>query len=415
MKTQVLVIGCSYESINTAIWLASLNKTVRVLSNSICVDQVLANYKFDAQMTALWQMYTQMGCIHLVSTLTDTGNCVWLFVDALDGLNLDDLAKKLPPKAQLILSGSATIGVISDLTKSFQTPYVSYIPFVFIKDGAGFASLSSPDLVMVGEKTLGVHAKNELVLSLLAKSQKHYVCDVVTVEFARSTIMAMLATRLSFMNEMARLADNAGVDIAKIQLILGLDQRIGSEYLSAGWGFGGQTLPHEVGLLDQFFKQNRVGSHLLSTVVQINEDQKELVFRKFWRYFDGFIDHKKVVIWGAGYRAGTGRTTNSAIHPLLKLLWSYQIHTLVYAPNAGFELETLYGNEPLFGLTDDAYDLHQADALFILNWSDVVPPDGWQLSQFDLPIFDGKNLLDDQTIQMLPGVYEGVGRRSKMF
>ncbi len=205
--------------------------------------------------------------------------------------------------------------------------------------------------------------------------------------------MAMLATRLSFMNEMARLADNQKININKIKDIMGKDSRIGSAYLSAGWGFGGKSLPTEIELLSQIFNKNQVHTKLLSAVEDINNDQKELIFRKFWRYFDGFIENKTVLIWGAGYRIGTSRITNSAIHELLKLLWSYQIRTIVYAKNTAFELAEQYGDEPLLTLTDKPYDsLPEVASLFIINWSDLLPPDVNELNRAGVPIFDAKNI-----------------------
>ncbi len=407
MTDSILLIGCTNESINTAIWLASLNKSVQLLADDSAVSHTLASYKFDHQMSALWQMYTQTGQITVVASPVATAY-VWLFLDA-QGVD-KQLASLLDTTAQVVLSGSVTIGDAANLANEFVTSQVCYVPFVFMKGGTGFGSLSSPDMVMIGEKTLGVHTTNELLLMLLSRTDKQFIGDIKTTEFARAGIMAMLATRLSFVNEMARLADASGVDITTVQAVMGLDKRIGKDYLSAGWGFGGQTLPTEVELLDQFFKQNHVQSRLLSTVAQINEDQKELIFRKFWRYFDGFIDGKSVMIWGAGYRTGTGRTTNSAIHPLLKLLWSYGIKTTIYAPNAGFELTQIYGDEPLSGLCDDAYDLAGRDALFILNWSEAVPPNIEQLNQFGLPIFDAKNILNNQLIAHYVGDYHGIGR-----
>ncbi|MDH2273836.1 UDP-glucose 6-dehydrogenase [Moraxella porci] len=407
MTDSILLIGCTNESINTAIWLASLNKSVQLLADDSAVSHTLASYKFDHQMSALWQMYTQTGQITVVDTPT-VAAYVWLFLDA-QGVD-QQLPSLFDTTAQVILSGSVAIGDVATLANEFVTGQVCYVPFVFMKDGTGFGSLSSPDMVMIGEKTLGAHTTNELLLMLLSRTDKQFAGDVKTVEFARAGIMAMLATRLSFVNEMARLADASGVDMTTVQTVMGLDKRIGKDYLSAGWGFGGQTLPTEVELLDQFFKQNQVQSRLLSTVSQINEDQKELIFRKFWRYFDGFIDGKSVMIWGAGYRTGTGRTTNSAIHPLLKLLWSYGIKTIIYAPNAGFELTEIYGDEPLFGLCDDAYDLVGSDALFILNWSEAVLPNIEQLNQFGLPIFDAKNILNNQLVAQYVGDYHGIGR-----
>ena len=407
MTDSILLIGCTNESINTAIWLASLNKSVQLLADDSAVSHTLASYKFDHQMSALWQMYTQTGQITVVDT-PSAAAYAWLFLDA-QGVD-QQLSSLFDTTAQVILSGSVAIGDVATLANEFATSQVCYVPFVFMKDGTGFGSLSSPDMVMIGEKTLGVHTTNELLLMLLSRTDKQFVGDIKTVEFARAGIMAMLATRLSFVNEMARLADASGVDITTVQAVMGLDKRIGKDYLSAGWGFGGQTLPTEVELLDQFFKQNQVQSRLLSTVCQINEDQKELIFRKFWRYFDGFIDNKSVMIWGAGYRTNTGRTTNGAIHPLLKLLWSYGIKTSIYAPNAGFELTQIYGDEPLSGLCDDAYDLAGRDALFILNWSEAVLPNIEQLNQFGLPIFDAKNILTNDMAQHYQGDYQGIGR-----
>lgn len=357
--TTTLIIGVTHESINTAIWLASLHKPVKILADRAKITHTLANYQFDHQMSALWQMYTQTGQIAMVDAVCDA-DYIWVFLDAEGAL--EHCLQLYHTTAQVMLSGVMCVGEIAQLALQFITDQVCYVPFVFMKDSVGFTSISAPDMVMIGEKRADVHHHNALVLILLARSQRKYVADIKTIEFARASIMAMLATRLSFINEMARLADASGVDMTVVQHILGLDGRVGKDYLAAGWGFGGQTLPKEVALLDTLFDKMHVKSRLLSTVAQINEDQKELIFRKFWRYFDGFIDDKSVMIWGAGYRPNTGRTTNSAIHPLLRLLWSYNIKTTIYAPNSGFELNELYGDQPLFCLTQDAYMLSGQDA-----------------------------------------------------
>ncbi len=407
----ITIIGASYESLNTAIWLASLGRVVSVYAKSGAVDGVLANYKFDRQMVALWQLYVSGGQICLNTDMynhhdVQQSEYIWVFLYKDDAADLDDLGFK----AQIILSGSLGIGEMTQRADGLVQDKVCYVPFVFMKDGMGFLSLSAPDLLLIGEKRAGVAEDNELIASLSTHASQRYVGDIKTIEFARSTIMAMLATRLSFMNEMARLADKAGVDIAKIETILGLDKRIGDDYLSAGWGFGGYTLPSETALLAELFAKEQVDAKLLRATCTINEDQKELIFRKFWRYFDGFIDDKSVMIWGAGYRAGTGRTTGGAIHPLLKLLWSYDIKTYVYAPNAGFELGELYGNEPLFVLSDEPYALDGLDALFVLNWLTTTKIDVDRINRHALPIFDGKNIFGDDDIARLVGYYDGIGR-----
>ncbi len=409
---QILIIGASHESINTAIWLASIQQSVMLLADADEIDNTLVHYKFDQQMSALWQMYVSIDKIRVVDSCADSlaVDVLWAFVDVMGELGQAAFQQLSDSVPQVLLSGSLPIGEMQALADDFSTDCVCYVPFVFMKDGAGFMSIAQPELLLIGEKAVGVHRENALLLTLLSRALSQYISDIQTVEFARSAIMGMLATRLSYMNELARLADATGVDIAQVQAMLGLDKRIGQQYLSAGWGFGGQTLPTETALLDAFFIKNQVSSQLLDTVCSINEDQKELIFRKFWRYFDGFIDKKTVTIWGAGYRVGTGRTINSAIHPLLRLLWSYQIQTHIYAPNAGFELNELYGDEPLFSLIDDGYALMDSDALFILNWSDVVLPDVALLNEFALPIFDAKNIFTDAMIASYTGDYHGIGR-----
>ena len=223
--------------------------------------------------------------------------------------------------------------------------------------------------------------------------------DIATIEFARSSIMAMLAT-VSFMNEMSRLADSQQVDIKQVSHIMGLDERVGSSYLQAGWGFGGNTLPAELSRLQQSSQAHSLEMPLLESIIHINEDQKELIFRKFWQYFDGFIDNKTVMIWGGSYKSGSGRTAGSAIHPLLDLLWSYNIRTLIYSDKAQPELVSLYNQQPLFELIASPYhQMSEAQAIFIISWSPRDELDIAKINQQAMPVFDAQNALTRTQIQ----------------
>ena len=147
MTDSILLIGCTNESINTAIWLASLNKSVQLLADDSAVSHTLASYKFDHQMSALWQMYTQTGQITVVDT-PSAAAYAWLFLDA-QGVD-EHLPSLFDTTAQVILSGSVAIGDVASLANEFTTDQVCYVPFVFMKEGTGFGSLSSPDMVMIG-------------------------------------------------------------------------------------------------------------------------------------------------------------------------------------------------------------------------------------------------------------------------
>lgn len=423
MQRPIFIIGCSNESMNAAIVMASLDKPVTLVGERSAIDDVLNHYRFERQLVSLWDLYCKEQKIQVIShtqlvaeqVLANTEQqqaTVWVFLDAIADTQAASLTTLInSPHQQVIFSGLTPIGDAQALAQQINSHWVFYFPLIFMKDGANFSSMLNPSLVLIGEKTPDSYQKSDVLLFFVQNADNRYVAAIKTVEFARTSIMAMLASRVSFMNEMSRLADSLQVNIHDVQAMMGLDARIGKDFLNAGWGFGGRALPQELTQLAEKFAQQQVSSPLIQAVIDVNEDQKELIFRKFWRHFDGFIEQKTVVIWGAGYRNGTGRTTHSAIHPLLKLLWSYDITTLVYATNTAFELSQLYGDNPLFKIVDDAYSpLQTADALFIINWSLPIKPSVERLNQVAIPIFDAKNVLNNSDKAKLIAKYYGVGR-----
>ena len=423
MMEQIFIIGGSNEALNTAIVMASLDRKVTVICSQKQIQDTLQHYCFERQMVSLWHLYTKEQKIQINEEVSATLGQIkndetflsatfWLFLDTLDINDRQPILGAINhPNCKTVLSGVCDIGAADNMAAALATPYVFYLPFIFIKDGMNFSSLLQPEFVVLGEKTPNSYLECDAVSFFVNQSQQNHVTDIKTAEFSRNTIMTMLATRLSLMNELSRLADQLNVDITQVENIVGKDPRIGKDYLSAGWGFGGKTLPNELLRLTHTFQQCNIKSSLIQKVMAINEDQKELIFRKFWRHFDGFIEHKTVVIWGAGYRSGTGRTTNSAIHPLLKLLWSYQIKTLIFATNTAFELQEHYSGEPLFELIQDSYQyLPQADALFIINVSAHYSLDVNLLNQANVPIFDAKNFVNNENKIRLTTAYYGIGR-----
>lgn len=410
---QINLFGVNFESINTAIFLAGLDLQVYLIGQTDAINALLKNYQFDRQLALLWQFYTADNKIIISDTLQNTDN-FWLFFDnetdnKFNELGDTFLTKQLfNPNSQVILSGAKPIGFFDEFAKNLPTNWVYYLPFNFLKEGNNFNAFFNIELLLIGEKIKDSFDKSSILKILLKNSQKHNIATIKTIEFVRASIAGMLATRLSFINEMARLADSHKINIKQVQTIMGQDSRIGKEYLSAGWGFGGKSLPDELAFLMQSFEQNQVDTALLKAVVDVNTDQKELIFRKFWQYFNGDIDHKTVVIWGAGYRTGAGRTTGSAVHILLNLCWHYGIKTLVYTINTAYELTQKYENQPLFQLIDNPYALNNAHALFMVNWSDSQI-DISALNEFALPIFDGKNVFSDTQICQYKGYYTGIG------
>ena len=435
INTNVCVlVGHSIEAITSAVVLASLGHVVHLYADKDILTQQLQQYGFEHHLQALWQMYDQQQQIinyalpesadeliqrYEVANDSDEKKSValyWLFLESVGSVWLEDSwitafnhshRQVLP----LIMSGIKQLGSVAALSKRLQRAWVYYLPFVFLKDGDAYSSMLNPSLWLLGEKTPNSNHHLNMLQPLIQHARATYHADIATIEFARSSIMAMLATRVSFMNEMSRLADSHRVDIQQVSHIMGLDARVGSSYLQAGWGFGGNTLPTELLQLQQSSEAQSLAMPLLQSVININEDQKELIFRKFWQYFDGFIDNKTVMIWGGSYKAGSGRTAESAIHPLLALLWSYNIRTLVYSDKAQTELAALYKQQPLLELINNPYQqLDGVQAIFIISWLPENRLDIAKLNEQAMPVFDAQNALSRMQIDGLVGDYMGIGR-----
>ena len=429
-----VLIGHSIEAITSAVVLASLGNYVHLYADEELLTQQLQQYGFEHHLQALWQMYRQKQQIisHALPESADTlvqryeaispideqetVSLYWLFLESIKSpWGKDSWITAFNHSHQqnlpLIMSGIEQLGAVSGLAKRLQRAWVYYLPFVFLQDGDAYSSMLNPSLWLLGEKTPSSRHHLSMLQPLIQHSRATHYADIATIEFARSSIMAMLATRVSFMNEMSRLADSHEVDIQQVSHIMGLDERVGGSYLQAGWGFGGNTLPTELLKLQQSSNKQSFAMPLLESVIHINEDQKELIFRKFWQYFDGFIDDKTVMIWGGSYKAGSGRTAESAIHPLLALLWSYNIRTLVYSDKAQAELAEFYGQQPLLEMVASPYQqLHEAQAIFIISWLSENRLNIDKLNEQAMPIFDAKNALSRTQIDGLVGDYIGIGR-----
>ena len=435
-----VIIGHSIEAITSAVVLASLDHQVHIYADLDLLAQQVEQYGFERHLQALWQLYGQQQQIvqcalpasadELIQSYEGkvgqsldeqkatplSVSCYWLFLESIKSVWTNDnwvmaFNHSQQQTTPVIMSGIEKLGHITKLADSLQRAWVYYVPFVFLQDGEAYSSMLKPSLWLLGEKTPESSHHLTVLQPLLQHARAYHHADIATIEFARSSIMAMLATRVSFMNELSRLADSQQVDIGQVSRIMGLDARVGSSYLQAGWGFGGHTLPTELDKLQQSSQDNSVNMPLLQSVLHINDDQKELIFRKFWQHYDGFIDNKTVMIWGGSYKSGSGRTTGSAIHPLLALLWSYNIKTLVYSDKAKSSLAKDYGQQPLLQLLDSPYEqIAYAQAIFIISLSPQHQLDIAQLNQFAMPIFDAQNALSRPQINALVGAYAGIGR-----
>ncbi|WPP70013.1 nucleotide sugar dehydrogenase [Acinetobacter pittii] len=289
-----------------------------------------------------------------------------------------------------------------------------YFPDV-IQEGNAINSILNVKHVIVGVESN--HARDtmqELLRPFFRFSYQYLFMPILDAEFTKLSISGMLATRISYMNDLAMVAEKLGIDIANVKHGIAADTRIGAAYLSAGVGFGGENFSHDILTLSSTVSETGAKSRLLEQVWAINEQQKEILFRKLWNYYHCNLNGKTVAIWGASFKENTSSIHNSPIHILLAALWAQGVTVRLHDPQALDEIAATYGDRKDLVLCTDQYEAARgAHALCLVTaWKQYWSPDFKQLQQLmQHPlILDGRNIYDPAYVKAKGFAYEGVGR-----
>ena len=290
----------------------------------------------------------------------------------------------------------------------------AYLPDT-IQEGNALQSLTQAKHLIVGCIETAVQKKiKELLRPFFPLEQQYLFMPILDAEFTKLSISGMLATRISYINDLAVVAEKLGIDIASVRQGMAADNRIGSAYLSPGAGFGGENFSHDILTLANTVANTGVKSQLLAQVWDINEQQKEILFRKLWNYYHGELHGKTVAIWGASFKENTSSIQQSPIHPMLAALWAQGVTVRLHDPQALDEIEAMYGQRDDLILCKDQYVAIQGvHGLCILTaWKQYWSPDFKQLIQLmSHPlILDGRNIYDPHYVKAQGFAYMGVGR-----
>lgn len=290
----------------------------------------------------------------------------------------------------------------------------AYLPDT-IQEGNALQSLTQAKHLIVGCIETAVQKKiKELLRPFFPLEQQYLFMPILDAEFTKLSISGMLATRISYINDLAVVAEKLGIDIASVRQGMAADNRIGSAYLSPGAGFGGENFSHDILTLANTVANTGVKSQLLAQVWDINEQQKEILFRKLWNYYHGDLHGKTVAIWGASFKENTSSIQQSPIHPMLAALWAQGVTVRLHDPQALDEIEAMYGQRDDLILCKDQYVAVQGvHGLCILTaWKQYWSPDFKQLIQLmSHPlILDGRNIYDPHYVKAQGFAYMGVGR-----
>lgn len=290
----------------------------------------------------------------------------------------------------------------------------AYLPDT-MQEGNALQSLTQAKQLIVGCTRTEVQVKvKELLRPFFPLEQQYLFMPILDAEFTKLSISGMLATRISYINDLAVVAEKLGIDIASVRQGMSADSRIGSAYLAPGAGFGGENFSHDILTLANTVANTGVKSQLLAQVWDINEQQKEILFRKFWNYYHGDLQAKSIAIWGASFKENTSSIQQSPIHQMLAALWAQGVTVHLHDPQALDEIEMMYGQRSDLILHHDQYDaVKNVHGLCVLTaWKQYWSPDFKQLTQLmEHPlILDGRNIYDPHYVKAQGFAYMGVGR-----
>jgi UDPglucose 6-dehydrogenase len=285
----------------------------------------------------------------------------------------------------------------------------------FLKEGAAIADFMKPDRVVVGtDNPRTAELLKALYDPFTRNRERMIVMDVRSAELTKYAANAMLATKISFMNEIANLAERMGADIEKVRLGIGSDPRIGYSFIYPGAGYGGSCFPKDVKALVHSAGEHGFGAVLLESVEAVNKRQKTLLFRKISAHFKGDLEGKVVGLWGLAFKPNTDDMREAPSRDLMEALWAAGAKVQAYDPVAMAEARRLYGDRPDLALVDSAEAaLKGADVLAVVTeWQEFRSPD------FDYVrdtvrhkvIFDGRNIYDPALVRSFGLRYHGIGR-----
>ena len=286
----------------------------------------------------------------------------------------------------------------------------------FLKEGAAVEDFMKPDRIVIGTDS---ERATELLRQLYAPFQRNRdrltVMDVKSAELTKYAANAMLATRISFMNELAVLAEKLGADIEQVRHGIGSDPRIGYHFLYAGCGYGGSCFPKDVQALRRTGQENGVTLRVLDAVEEANDAQKQILVNKLTTRLGKDLKGKRFAMWGLAFKPNTDDMREAPSRSMLEALWAMGASVSAYDPAAMEETRRIYGERADLLLVDSPMDaLKGADALLIVTeWKVFRSPNfDTMKSLLKTPlIFDGRNLYEPQAMRDMGFDYLPIGRQ----
>lgn len=285
----------------------------------------------------------------------------------------------------------------------------------FLKEGDAVQDCLRPDRIIIGsDSPRAIDALRALYAPFNRNHDRIVVMDVRSAELTKYAANAMLATKISFMNEIANIAERVGADIEQVRIGIGSDPRIGYHFIYPGAGYGGSCFPKDVKALEQIARSHDYEPGVLSAVEATNAAQKRKLHELLSRHFDGDLAGRTIALWGLAFKPNTDDMREAPSRTLLEQLWASGCSVRAYDPEAHHEVTRIYGERTDLLLCDSQYAaLEGADALVIVTeWKAFRSPDLGRVRSLlkSAVVFDGRNIFEPGALEAAGIAYYGIGR-----
>ena len=285
----------------------------------------------------------------------------------------------------------------------------------FLKEGDAVQDCLRPDRIVIGaDSARAIEALKTLYAPFNRNHERIVLMDVRSAELTKYAANAMLATKISFMNEIANIAERVGADVEQVRRGIGSDPRIGYHFIYPGAGYGGSCFPKDVKALEHTARAHGHEPHLLHAVEAVNANQKRKLHELLQRHFGAGLRGRTIALWGLAFKPNTDDMREAPSRTLLEQLWAAGATVRAYDPEAGGEAARIYGERADLVLCDQQYAaLEGADALVIVTeWKAFRSPDFERVRTLlrEPVVFDGRNIFEPRAVEAAGIAYYGIGR-----
>lgn len=285
----------------------------------------------------------------------------------------------------------------------------------FLKEGTAIEDCSKPDRIVIGtDNNKAAKVMRELYLPLVKNSESIIFMDIASAEMTKYTANAMLATKISFMNEISNICERVGADVNKVRLGIGSDKRIGFSFIYPGCGYGGSCFPKDVQALIKTSEAFGYKTKILNAVEEVNQSQKYIIPEKIEKRFGEDLNGKTFAVWGLAFKPDTDDMRQAAAITIIKELTKRGAKVKAYDPKAEQEAQECYlkDNDNVIYLDSKYEALKEADAMILATeWKEFKAPDFIEMKKLlkQPVIFDGRNQYDAERMDELGFEYYQIG------